>query len=921
MAKEIEDTSSSNTRRILTSSHKLPKKLRKIPLPNGEDPSNMKVKIELRDYYVSIEEMLESQREMEEIELLYDESLRRIRTFLDEQKKAEDPSAFGGLVARNQENMLSHNDTPTVQQIPWITVSENEYWVFETRKESPLIMKDKDEFGYDGIEERLASRVHSHLRPILDRQTIQSVQVPSQMLKQHGPGNFIHNSALYEFFYKPDKRLIFHSLEELGFGEKDESFDESFTKLYNKVTTCFPLGLLTNDIHRIGKFFCYGRIVDGEYSTATLHLPIPGFLLGDADPNDIVATTRRLDQLNEMVRSLDEEMFAAISVQLKFGQQITHGAHGGEALALLFAVAFERFVRRLKVHHFLQLLEIYTWLDEPRGRNSILQDLRPNRIHPCFHLEKPEEGVKFFMKFAIMKMALRNKQILNNKDLSGKFTTNGKLIYDEFAKPHLDGFNDFSKMYERLKVSSKAAGILSVETAIRPQRKSMKRITGGQERLSLTEYYPGQADFAHVLRHQPLIRQLIVNQPQMSLFVKKEQKAILQQYGDLGTSNPIRPLKSFTGRDVFENTLEAVEVLSEKQDDFVAVQNRLIGFTDMLWLNMHRRESSGNRFTELNLIPDQTDNAPLTDHDVAVQMLFSGQKPMRLREKQGEDYFSRTNRISRNNAYARLLYQFHHLQRSLETSNPRMGLIVRHARPNKKHELRRLLHPIRLQTGKDLFPPGDKKHDKSQLHPYGAIVQIATNRMDLLVEAFIVQHRKHVELSAMIGESKSTVIEYNEAILRSIGCLLAIELCQLHFMAAHLPCNAKESGYFFEQTKLTVNHVSQFESVRDDFSSEKVHWDDEVQSILKHLTRNGLKTPGHLMSRLSKYCFPGNNEKDDFSQTEQEQYSMFLHELNIFCANKSPTGGQYRTLHFEHDLLYEKHAPLFRFDQGELNLD
>jgi len=819
-------------------------------------------------------------------------------------------------MVRNQENMPSHSDAH-LADFPWITVSENEYWVFETRKESSLIMKDKDEFDYDGIEERLASRAHSHLPPLLDRQTIESVQVTSNMLKNHGPGNFIHNSALYEFFFNPrDERLVYHSLEELGFGEKDESFDEAFTKIYNKVTRSFPLSLSKNDIHRIGKFFCYGRIVDAYFSQRNLTKPLPGFLLGDANPNDkgLFFNLLRLNQLNEMVRSLDEEMFAAISVQLKFGQQITHGAHGGDwGLALLFAVAFERFVRRPKVHHFLQLLEIYTWLDEPRGRNSILQDLRPNRIHPCFHLEKPEEGVKFFMKFAIMKMALGNKQILNNKDLSGKFTTDGKLIYDEFAKPHLDGFNDFSKMYERLKVSSKAAGILSVETAIRPPRKSMRIITGKQKRLILTEYYPGQADFDHVLMHQLLIRQLIVNQPQMSLFVKKEQKAILQQYGDLGTSNPIRPLKSFKDREVFENTLEAVEVLSETQDDFVAVQNRLIGFTDMLWLNMHRRESSGNRFTELNLIPDQTDDAPLTDHEVAVQMLFSGQKPMRLREKQGEDYFSRTNRISRNNAYARLLYQFYQLQRSLETSNPRLGHIVRHARPNKKLLLRRLLHPIRLQTGKDLFPPGDKKHDKSQLHPYGAIVQIATNRMDLLVDAFIVQHRKHVELCAKIGESKSTVIEHNEAILRSIGCLLAIELCQLHFMAAHLPCNAKESGYLFEQTKLTVNHVSQFESVRDDFSSEKVHWDDEVQSILEHLTRNGLKTPGHLMSRLSKYCFPGNHEKDNFSQTEQEQYSMFLHELNIFCANESPTGGQYRTLHFEHDLLYEKHAPLFRF--------
>ena len=431
----------------------------------------------------------------------------------------------------------------------------------------------------DGIEERLASRVHSHLRPILDPQTIESVQVTSDMLKNHGPGNFIHNRALYEFFFNPrDERLVYHSLEELGFGEKDESFDESFTKIYNKVTTCFPLSLSETDIHRIGKFFCYGRIVDAYSSQRNLTHPLPGFLLGDANPNDLEAEILRLSQLKQMVRSLDEEMFAAIYVQWKFGASPIDIRK--QTLPLLFAVAIERFLRSSSKHHFVELLEIYKVFVEhtPRGE-TVARELKPNRIHPCFHVETPAEGVNFFMKFAIMKMVVRDRTMLHNSDLGQlDFIENNTLKQGRFARIHPRGFDILWKKFQSLRRETIRLGLMKNGSA------GVREVDNTTKELQ--KLLTPMMDF--VLSNQRKIRGLIGDQALADLS-RKEQKSLLQSYGDLGTPNPIRPQKSlkyridnFSLKDPKEflnnpqiSAVEVVDILSETQDDSVTVQNRL----------------------------------------------------------------------------------------------------------------------------------------------------------------------------------------------------------------------------------------------------------------------------------------------------------------------------------------------------------
>ena len=105
---------------------------------------------------------------------------------------------------------------------------------------------------------------------------------------------------------------------------------------------------------------------------------------------------------------------------------------------------------------------------------------------------------------------------------------------------------------------------------------------------------------------------------------------------------------------------------------------------------------------------------------VAELLLFHQQKILRLYEKPGKEDLSRTNKMSRNNLYARILHQFRlFLEEPYES-------IDHLARPPSKSSLRRLLHPIRLQTGKDL-PLDDQ--------PYDVVLSIALSRMSTLIDA------------------------------------------------------------------------------------------------------------------------------------------------------------------------------------------
>ena len=693
-----------------------------------------------------------------------------------------------------------------------------------------------------------------------------------------------------------------------------------FEDLQEKTLTManqFPVAFDGSDLTNIGYFFCCARYLTAcAPHKSSQHLPS---LLNLSVEGGIEDQSQHEQNFRDSVGHTLDELFSTIEIQWSVAEERKQP----ETLALLFAIAIERYHYSGQRHDFLKLVEVYNEFTDPMGRQSFLEQLDPNRIHPCFFTSEPETSTDMFMNIAVLEEVYKDQTILNDfrlnkfarKDSQGDFV----LRSERFTMVNIDRAwyeavkETHSKLYNKV-IKSIRQEPERHEHMRKPDRfesifSKLLNPNISEEFKPFTHY--SELNFEKCKDHQFKIRNYfntILKMNNGRMLEKHEQRKVLEWYGDLGAPNPLRSKKKQNETSP-KNTVEAIERILTHQGIYprTLTTNRLISFLDMLWLNFHRQESFGKRFKSMNLLEDLNtlERVPRRETELAKVMFHHSQIVLKLRDKPGEDVFSRTNKFSRNNMYARFLHQLGDL-----CSNPNKSIDVL-ARPSRISKLRRLLHPIRLQTGKDLDIESDEDF------PFGAVLQIATNRMGVLVDSFIEIHK---EYSRNQYSSKSLLKERDavDGLFRVIASMMVLELCQLHFMSEHLPLNPKKSEYYFNATRLTVSHIPSFESIKNDFfEGQDIHWDKNAPSFLSHLEQNKVKTPRQLAQRISKYCFLGNQERE-IKDFEPKLVTQFVSKVLLYFE-PSNEEISYSEVASMFDDIYSKMSPVF-FEQDQLEL-
>jgi hypothetical protein len=231
------------------------------------------------------------------------------------------------------------------------------------------------------------------------------------------------------------------------------------------------------------------------------------------------------------------------------------------------------------------------------------------------------------------------------------------------------------------------------------------------------------------------------------------------------------------------------------------------------------------------------------------------------------------------------------------------------ARPSAKSRMRRLLHPIRLQTGVDL---------SVEELPYDVVLAIALSRMETLVdvfeETFAMYMRRQSELPSTIQNHAPSNVNGN--LFRYLANFLCLEICQMHMMVQHLGrgVNWKKSHMHYHQTKLAVEGNS-FEAIRDDFSPpldfQVGSHEDGSESMATVLEGQGIPMPKDLILRLNHYCLPVWGSNDNLHSEVKQDALKLLASINLFIDDDQPTGMDYVILARELDRLYVNNAPGF----------
>jgi hypothetical protein len=616
---------------------------------------------------------------------------------------------------------------------------------------------------------------------------------------------------------------------------------------------------------------------------------------------------------------------------------LLHGSNDVTHLALYYAVALETFnadiaqsqIKSDKI--FFELVATHNRLTSIQGRGALIDTLKPNKIHPCFHMKSPGFGLNICTNIAIMKKLIWDNKILLQpkfKNLLKPFTgRTGLLDLSKFSlgdkkdglSPHPDEleltwYKNLKKHYVVLVIEAISAGLFDMPDDPlffeRNKMKSSKLVHSHSEDLSVLSsnflQKPEYLNFESIEMHQRAMRYSI-SPYLLGKYNKRKLREIIGTYGDLGVPNPISPYDS--SNDKPSTVLEAIESISHNnKNPGLKTHNRINGFLDMLWLNQHRRESYGNRFIGLDLLEEFSDlSSAGSEADCAKRMLFHSQKVIRLMDKPSSSSLSRTNKFSRQNLYSRLIYHFESYLND-ETID-----IDRMARPSKKSFLRILLHPIRLHTATD------QKIDEL---PYGLVTQIMFSRINTLVRKLssLITTYNTKKLNPTKGDMRTSPILRDAAFLRTVASLVAMEVCQLHMMSVHLPIESKSSKFLHIQTRNVIEHYDELQVQKMDLDAytidgeilkaEEIIWEED-SSILEHLKTNNLPTARDLIHQLSRLCLPLQNERDILSTTEREQIVKFVGSLLQFCDDESPTGQKYVEIARIFDQIYVDHMPTF----------
>jgi hypothetical protein len=612
---------------------------------------------------------------------------------------------------------------------------------------------------------------------------------------------------------------------------------------------------------------------------------------------------------------------------LLFGQ-LTRQKPVSQLAAVQFVTSLERFHLTKKRSHFSHLIDAFQFLTTPRGRGTLLDNVRQNGLHPCYEFEDPIFGAHVFMNLAVLDMVRRNPSILGEKRMQ-PFLKPGSLELDknlfEDRIPCGNGTrsihressanSSFSEVRDHYrstikKSSDLLSGSLSPSFSLDlPLFIDDDPEHGPQPQIDVTVAYGHSPEFHEVEHHQVAFRRTIVdkyqNQSERKPQRKQSEREFLASYGDMAVPNPLRSFDSDSIKQRPQNALEAIErVSTNPKNQGLRTQNRLVALLDMIWANLHRRESFGNRFVGLDLLAEiDSLSSNMPEARVAELMLFHQQKVLRLYDKPGAEDLARTNKITRNNLYARILHQFNLF---MEDPYDSIDLL---ARPPTRSPLRRLLHPIRLHTGRDL--------ELNEL-PNDVVVSIALSRMGTLIDAFEKTFNLYLERLSELPTRDNEVSpsHVHGAMFRAVATLLSLEVCQLHMMVQHLGrgVNWKKSHMHYNQTKLAVEGNS-FDAIRDDFSADlqfDLESDEEgSESVAMVLEGQGLPMPLALLQRLNHYCYSSWGVGDETRRSLTQDELKLVASMNLFVQNTDPTGRDYVRLVREFDRLYVNHGPKF----------
>ena len=681
---------------------------------------------------------------------------------------------------------------------------------------------------------------------------------------------------------------------------------QAFVDSFNQ----FPLRLNHNVVWNLSDFFTRCRLlrlaqdvsqveVDGSPALVTLDLDL-------LFPSTLV--NRYLDSINSV-------HFILVN---QFALKPT-----AEMSALLFLTSLERFNLSQDHHHFLDLLSAFQAFTNSREGTSFLDEVPPNTLHPCFDMEDPVLGTHMFMNMAVLEKARQNPNVLDDRRL-GTFRKDGSMLLDrdvfesripsqnttatdiKKTKGKTSRFRELRSHY--LEMIEASRRLFSVDTESSSLRRKWDR---GEELVNGARHtgYDAYPNFLDVDPHQFYFRRYVHHsfQPRGKRTERNKQteREILAAYGDMAAPNPLRAFDSGDDLQLPLNALEAIERVSHNsKNQGLRTQNRLVAMLDMIWGNFHRRESFGNRFVGLDLLEEiDALSSMMPESRVAELLLFHQHRVLRLYDKPGKDDLSRTNKLSRNNFYARMLHQF---QLFLEDPSQEIDHL---ARPSAKSPMRRLLHPIRLHTGVDL---------SVEELPYDVVLAIALSRMETLVDVFeqtfAMYMRRQSELPSSIQNHAPSNVTGD--LFRYLANFLCLEICQMHMMVQHLGrgVNWKKSHMHYHQTKLAVEGNS-FEAIRDDFSApldfQVGSYEDGLESMATVLEGQGIPMPKDLVLRLNHYCLPVWGSKDNLHGDVKQDALKLLASINLFIDDDQPTGMDYVILVRELDRLYVNNAPGF----------
>ena len=159
------------------------------------------------------------------------------------------------------------------------------------------------------------------------------------------------------------------------------------------------------------------------------------------------------------------------------------------------------------------------------------------------------------------------------------------------------------------KIIKESSSVLSGQERGNRDRGTRTENESSDEYLSYAQHkgYDTEPSFPQVEPHQFYFRRYVQEsfqkRTERTVRNRQAERSILTAYGDMSLPNPLRAFDSTDQHACPQNALEAIEKISHNEkNQGLRTQNRLVGLLDMLWGNLHRRESYGNRFVGLDLL-------------------------------------------------------------------------------------------------------------------------------------------------------------------------------------------------------------------------------------------------------------------------------------------------------------------------------